>query len=388
MSQSFPRFNTMEEMEEFYYGPSKIKKADDPVLTTDPGWWQTIFGRKVWSWLDYEKNVFAILPKAPWRQSGWRVMTAPAFSWAQPTGGAQVPGGVDEHGAMPDTAHPTWAQLGTRPKTMIHGFNTSEVAEFLSGVDDAIDLLPELRREFGLEHAAIINTALITDVEQLAAAATADWAGTNNFETLDRIISSDSEEDAFGGTYAGYYDAWKKYATTEIDRDASTTYDAIVDHNSGTDRDLVLSLIDALFTKIWKAGGKPKVIVTGYDTKQAWQQLLEAERRFMETARVVPTFAGIRGVAPGVEAGFFVATYHGIPILETAQMPADTISRIFVLDTDFLELRIAKPTRYYETAPGAGYIYLNKVGIEGAYETMGELLCNRFNIQAKLRDLK
>jgi len=73
-------FRTVEEMEAYYYGfgVGAIAKADAPVLTTTQGIYQAIFGKKVWSQLNQEANVFGILPKKPWDQSGWRVITARA----------------------------------------------------------------------------------------------------------------------------------------------------------------------------------------------------------------------------------------------------------------------------------------------------------------------
>ena len=39
----------------------------------------------------------------------------------------------------------------------------------------------------------------------------------------------------------------------------------------------------------------------------------------MEEKRVTPTYNGVKGV-PGIEAGFIVATYNGVPIIPTKDM--------------------------------------------------------------------
>jgi len=277
---------------------------------------------------------------------------------------------VSEGGTMPATVKPTFVELTDDPKTIVHGFKVTELMEFMSSVDDAIDLLPVLREEFGKEHARAINAMLLDDVTDLA---------SDNFESLDRVISSDSDETNNADT-----DDPDIYG---LDRSAGG-WDNAYTNDAAANRDLTLTLIDTTLQNIWDAGGKPKVIMTGTDTLMRWQQLLEAERRFMETARVVPTFGGVRGLAPGVEAGFMVATYFGIPIITSQDAPSDTISHIHFYDTDFLELRIAKPTVYYESARNQGFIYMDYLGMEGYYQTMGELICTRFNVQGKLVNLK
>ncbi len=77
-----------------------------------------------------------------------------------------------------------------------------------------------------------------------------------------------------------------------------------------------------MFQQIWERGGNPKVILTGYDTLMRLQQLLQSQQRFMEEKRVTPTYNGVKGV-PGMEAGFIVATYNGVPIIPTKDMDDD-----------------------------------------------------------------
>jgi hypothetical protein len=234
------------------------------------------------------------------------------------------------------------------------------------------------------EHAEQINKMLLKDASAEAAAASGDRAAADmyNIESLDRIVSSDAEEDAFGGTYNGWFDVFS------LDRDSTTDYDAQVSHNSGTDRSLSLSLIDSMFTNLWTAGGNPKVIMTGYDSLMATQQLLQAQQRFMDTKRVTPSVNGIKGV-DGVDAGFVVATYNGVPFIPSKDMCQDTLSRMFFLDTDYLEMRIAKPTQYFESGILSGDPFgINRLGQEGLYRTMGEATCQWFGVQGKIRDLQ
>lgn len=397
----------LRQMEKEFYGESiakssQIRKSDAdasvtaPVYTTLPDWAQPSFGRKVWSNLNYEKNVFAILPKARWNNSGWRMILTAAQSWEHIA--TQLAGGISRGGALPETIKVTPAVNATQPKEIMHTWGALEIDQFLSSIDDSIQIVPEMRAELGREHAAIMNTMLVQSVEPLAANATANWAGTNNLESLDRIVSSDAEEDACGGSYTDMYNPWAQYAQQEVDRDSGTTFDSVVKSFSGTigtDGDMTISKIEELWRTIVEAGGEPDVILTGADWVSALSEILEPERRFVGEAKVLPSYGGVQGLQSGVEAGFAVATYKGTPIITTRVMRntdatyGDTISKAFMLDTNYLELRVASPTRYMETSRTYdAYVAQNKLRIEGAYYTVAELICYRFNVQGKLRDAK
>jgi len=391
----------LRELEKKFYGSKLIRKVDVDITpatvayTTLPDWVQPVFGRKVWSFLNYEKNVFAIIPKERWIQSGWRMLTAAAQSWEH--SGAELRGGMARGASLPDTIAPTLKVNATQPKEVMHTWAVREIDEFLSSIDDSVNIIPFMREELGKEHAAIINTMLVQSVEYLAGNATANWAGTDNFESLDRIIASDAEEDAVGGTYSGFYDPWTKSGLQAVDRDTSTEWDAVVESPGtlGTDADLTLWAIEKVWRKIIENGGATDVILTGADFVTALSEILEPERRFMGQAQVVPQYGGVRGLGPGVEAGFSVATFRGIPIITTRVMRCtdptygDTISKAMFLDTEYLRFRVAAPTRYMETERRyVSYLAQNKLRIEGGYLTVGELIAYRFNVQGKLRDIK
>lgn len=369
-----------------YYGPSKlVRKAVEVSESAGAGThWEPLYGKKVWSLLNLEANIFAMMPKIPWGKTGWRVRTAKA--WSQAEGVAESSTG----GAIPTPKTITYKQLSAKPKTCAHTFDIGELADFLGGVDDAVDLLADYREEIGLEHAFGINKALGVKEESGAAGSSP--------ESIDRVVSSYDEVNGNSAISSGEADIYSQ----DRDAESSTTlpFFSHVVENDGTDRDLTLTLIDTVLQYIWEGsttataatiegGGKPKVIMTKANTMMRWQQLLEAERRFVDTARVVPSFGGVRGVAPGVEAGFMVATYFGIPIIPSQHIVnRDTIGGIYMLDTDFLKLAIAKPTTYVETGRGQGFLYRGYFAIEGMYETMLELRAYRFNVHGKLVDLK
>ena len=386
---------TINDMERYYYGAgsnmgyaysgSELLKADAPMLSTTAGTYQAIYGRKVWSQLNQEFNAFSILPKKPWDRSGWRVVTARPDS--------AKGGGIAENGTLPDTTKPIFQNIAAKPKTIAHTFDMSEVAIFLNDKDDGLgDIRSILKEEMGKHHAEEINKMLTQDV---------DTPAGNDYESLDRVTAS-SLMDSTGTGYAATVSGGASTTHTahvsnaadldiySIDRDANTWSNAEVSiaTDAGlTERTLSLDHLDEIFQKIWVRGGNPKVILTGYDTLMRIQQLLQAQQRFMEEKRVTPTFNGVKGV-PGIEAGFIVATYNGVPIIPSKDVAADGISRMYFLDTDYIHFSVAKPTQYYESGIETGDPFaINRLGQEGLYRTMGEVWTTFFGGHGSIRDL-
>ena len=369
---------TITDMERYYYGAgnamgysysgSELLKADSPMLSTTAGTYQAIYGRKVWSQLNQEFNAFSILPKRPWDRSGWRVITG------KPNGGA-LHGGVAENATLPETVKPTFQHVAAKPKTIAHTFDMSETAIFLADKDDGLgDIRSVMKEEMGKHHAEMVNKMLLTDASTVAG---------NNFESLDRITVGNNQ--MASGTH---YDAGDEDIYS-IDRSANTW--AFAEDNadsSSTNRNLSLDQLDTLFQNIWERGGNPKVILTGYDTLMRLQQLLQSQQRFMEEKRVTPTYNGVKGV-PGIEAGFIVATYNGVPIIPSKDVVKDGISRMYFLDTDYVYFSTAIPTQYYESGIETGDPFaINRLGQEGLYRTMGEIWTTFFGAHGSVRDLQ
>ena len=392
MARNYTR--TVQDMERYYYGAgtnmgfgysgSELLKADAPLLSTTAGTYQAIYGRKVWSQLNQEFNAFSILPKRPWDRSGWRVVTAKPST--------AVGGGIAENGTLPDTTKPTFQNVAAKPKTIAHTFDMSEVAIFLNDKDDGLgDIRSVLKEEMGKHHAEHINQMLLQDV---------DTPAGNDLESLDRVTASSLMDSTGTGpvaagsqtTNTAHVSAASDLDIYSIDRSANSWSNAEMSNNvvsdTSTDRVLSLDHLDEIFQKIWIRGGNPKVMLTGYDTLMRIQQLLQAQQRFMEEKRVVPTYNGVKGV-PGVEAGFIVATYNGVPIIPSKDVTADGISRIYMLDTDYLYYSTAKPTQYFESGIETGDPFaINRLGQEGLYRTMGEVWTTFFGGQGQIRALK
>ena len=379
MARNYVR--TVQDMERYYYGGASqtgytygsgdILKADAPLLSSTAGTYQAIYGRKVWSQLNQEFNAFSILPKKPWERSGWRILTARADF----TKG----GGIAENGTLPDTSRPEFLHVAAKPKTVAHTFDLSEVSMFLSDKDDGMgDVRQVLKEEMGKHHAEHINRMLLEDV---------DTPVGNDFESLDRLTSDPDKMT----TVTGHVSLTTDHDIYSITRDGSADFHSAEVDVGSTNRNLSLNQMDGLFQQLWTRGGNPKVILTGYDTLMRVQQLLQSQQRFMDSKRITPTYNGVKGV-PGMEAGFIVATYNGVPIIPTKDMPQDgagSLSRMYYLDTDYLWFQTAIPTQYYESGIETGDPFaINRLGQEGLYRTMGELWCSFFGASGSIRDLQ
>lgn len=395
MARNYVR--TITDMERYYYGAgnamgysytgSELLKADSPMLSTTGGTYQAIYGRKVWSQLNQEFNAFSILPKKPWDRSGWRVITE------RPNNDGVLHGGVAENATLPETVKPVFQHIAAKPKTIAHTFDMSETAIFLADKDDGMgDIRSVMKEEMGKHHAEMVNKMLCTDV---------DTPAGNNFESLDRVTAAHNDD---ANSKTGLEDDHSNLSANgdldiySISRSANTWSNAEMSNNvvsdTATNRTLSLDILDEMFQKLWVRGGNPKVILTGYDTLMRIQQLLQSQQRFMEEKRVTPTYNGVKGV-PGIEAGFIVATYNGVPIIPTKNMLDDSanagssISRMYFLDTDYLHFSTAIPTQYFESGIETGDPFaINRLGQEGLYRTMGELWTTFFGSQGSVRDLK
>ena len=375
---------TIQDMERYYYGGTAttgytyssgdILKADAPLLSTTAGTYQAIYGRKVWSQLNQEFNAFSILPKKPWERSGWRIITSkPSFN---------VGGGLAENATLPDTTKPDFLHVAAKPKTIGHSFDLSEVSMFLSDKDDGLgDVRQVLKEEMGKHHADHINRMLLQDV---------DTPAGNDLESLDRLTTDPAKMTTTQGAVSALTD----HDLYSITRDGSAGFhSAEVDvggdaSTSATNRNLSLNQLDGLFQQIWTRGGNPKVMLTGYDTLMRVQQLLQSQQRFMESKRVTPTYNGVKGV-PGIEAGFIVATYNGVPLIPSKDVTTDGISRIYYFDTDYLWFQTAIPTQYFDSGIETGDPFaINRLGQEGLYRTIGEVWDAFFGAGGSIRDLQ
>ena len=358
-----------------YYG-SDVNKANAPILSSTTGVYNAVYGAFAFSQLNNEANAFAVLPKMPWEKSGWRVLTADA--------GAAADGGLAENGNLPDTTKPTLAEVSTKPKQVTHTFDVSFMQEGLvNSGDDALGDMDFLRGYFATKHSKAINQQLLVDGDTLAGV---------NFESIDRVTASAALATAMSWT-AGDEDIYG------IDRSANAWADAVVSHNSGTDRTLVDSLIRDTLATLENNGARTNVMLTGNDTKWRIFGLYENQVRYPGVlSKDVAIQIGINGVNTdeGLGVGMKVATVYGVPLVTSQAVAKDTLSRIYLLDTTpndetgipRLFISMLYPTLYFESGMSAeGPFAIGRTGTAGMYFTSGELICTMFKAQGSIRDL-
>tara|TARA_R110002050_G_scaffold143002_1_gene268299 strand:+ start:603 stop:1817 length:1215 start_codon:yes stop_codon:yes gene_type:complete len=398
---------TIDELEALYYGHNRnlLRKADAPVTTSTAGTFNAIFGAYAWAQLNLEANAFGILPKYPWDKSGWRVITAKPTLNTNSCNTAL--GGTAEGGTIAETIKPTIQELDVRPKTAQLPFSASEVMEWLAthSKDDIWGGLGSLRLYMAVQHKEFLNRMLLADVE--GSVASGAFAGTTDFESLDRIISSNAEESALGGSGSGYYDPWAANAT--VDRDSSSTFDSTVESASGTIGTNGVLTDDTLRTFLRKiriaAGKDPNVFLGSHEVYSEIQGLYMPSVRIPNPYGESLVQVDVNGIQTfkGTGVGIHVDSIYGIPFIPTKDAPSDSgdaseVGRLFALDTSDAEgygyprigIQIAIPTEYYEaTRRTPAYPFVNNAFVEkGVFRTMGETVCRHFKSQGKIRDIK
>jgi len=363
-------FKTIDEMLNHFYvgsqlvgpGEEELKKA---LTTATTGIFTTTFGPQAFVQLNQETNVFGILPKFTSVQKGYRATTA------RP---AALQGGTAEGGALAAASDDTRTTVTVADKTQQITYQFSEILSMREGKDDQ-QSIDDIRRLYQSYHVEGVEASLNTDGDTLAA---------NNFESIDRVTANAAYAAAVGWT-AGDEDIYG------IDRSANAWADAVVGHNSGTDRNLTLSLMRGVLYDTREAGGHTNSIITGWDTYEKLVDLLQTQQRFVE--KIVNV--GVHGVSPSRpgEAQTSVLSFDGVPVFPNARTVKDTISRVYFLDstnpegapTPRLGFRLLRPPTNIESND---YIKNAAFAIKGNFSTVGELYCRFLAAQGSLRDLK
>lgn len=392
---------TIQDMEKLYYSragqyalnPDDLltpffAKADAPVITTTTGVYNAVYGAQAWIQLNMEANTVGMLPKNPWKRSGWRRITARSDTLPY--------GGKAETAALPDTVKPTFEEVTTKPKLTAVTFQVGEVQEYLAtqGGDDAFAAMSDMRTYMAVEHKEDMNKQLNTQDGTLA---------SYNFESMDRVCAdytemSNNESDQSTPYTAGDLDIYGLDRDTDI---AANNAYVSQTATSGTMRALTDGLLNSLLQNTLSRGANPngQIIQTGYDAWSAINQLYDPQVRYnlIGAAHVQPGVNGIKTLA-GTGVGLQVATLFNKPVLLSKDTVAETggISRVYMVDTSNPEgfdeprlgLRIAKPTQYFEAGMNQGTPFtVNSFSTKGMYRTMGELVCAFLRVQGKIRDL-
>ena len=376
---------SFEEYVNAYYGGTLgiskrygISKADDNIDTTGLAeGLNTVFGAKVFNQLNTKSEVFKLLKKEAWTQSGFRALTARHATTA----------GVAEGGAFPETDQPALKEITLTLKEIVTPWQMSSKAEILSEADDGLgNLAAFMRREQGEAHAFFLDDMLTKSVEANSDGSSGAGLAGNNMESLDRVTA----------TLAYVTDAQSPSNSQDdcdmygIDISSNSFFDAGHTHftDDGSNNALALDDLDTMIAALLENGANYNslAILTGFDTYQNLKALMQGTNgafKFSLDGAAAANMNGVTGEA-GLNFDSRVGAYDGIPIFLSQHVPKDGASRLYMLDMDNLALRVAAPTTYVDNTNLAVRQVLSR---EYAFITAGELVAYRRNTSGSIRDL-
>ena len=422
------------------FGPEYLMKQTYFTVDTATGIFNTTYGRKVWQALNNQTRFFNAIPRTVWgNTAGWRVRTDRGSGRSRP---------VTETGSLPTVDISNIESVSSLPRIVSTTFGASVKSVFSAQLEGGVgDVLALENENAQLDHVKEINEELLAGSAFIVSAGGAtsftvpaavakhfkigDAVGMNNVGTgFDRTsgsavsaanTSSGVVTVASGTAYADGDLAYiysragltsiddvvaedgmvvggasgganvRAYDLTQAGRTAGGwNAGASVSLNSGTGRDLSLTLLDTAIQKVRENGGEPKLILLGHDQYFKLERLLNSQQRYMGQEEY-QVGVGSERTFPGTRTGLVLATYQGIPILPDADVAksvssADAVlgSNVYVLDTDYLEIAVAQPTQYVENRD---YFAANALVVRGLLYTMAEMRCKNIWTQAKIGDL-
>ena len=334
----------------------------------------TLYGAKVFSQLNTKSEVFKLLKKEAWTQSGWRIMTGRHATTA----------GRGEGLGLGTTDQPDLVEVKANIKEIVTVWEVSTKAELLSESDDGLgNLAAWLRKENAEAHAFYIDQQLLADSET---------ATGNNLDSIDKVTMSHAAGALINDANTDV-DMWD-ITDDGIDRSATTAWSApYTGHNSGTPASLTLVMLDNAIQSALEAGVNYNslILLTGHDTYQDLKALMKTSSNAAWQYNLAQGGAGsMNGVSGegGLAFDSRVGSYDGIPIFLSQHVASaaagDATARIHLLDMDNLAFRVAAPTTYLDNTNVAVTQTLSK---DFAFLTAGNLICTKFTTQGSVRDL-
>ena len=357
-----------------------IRKDGTTLDTTDGDYFNVMFGASVFNQLNTRSEVFKLLDKEGWTQSGWRVMYQ---RHANTTG-------IEEGGALGTADHPELKEMSATIKEVSTRWDTTTRAELLSDADDGIKgLAAFLRKENGEAHAFYLDKQLLASVNTSDSATVAQDDSNNNFESIDKMTTSTAAVAADADIANHLEDMYL------VDRGAAGYTEwmqpaaCIQGDTPGTAEALTIDKLDTLIRSCLENGANYQDLffLTGHDTlynlKSKLSVLSNSLGQFDLRAQAAASMGGVTGEA-GMNFDTRVGYYDGIPIFVSQHVTKDTASKIYLLDRTAMSLRIAAPTTYIASE---NLVTTNALKKQFAFITAGELIVRRFNTSGKITDL-
>ena len=358
-----------------------IKKDD--LTVGDTAYFNTMYGASVFNQLNTKSDVFKLLRKEGWTQSGWRVLTARSAAASNI--------GIAEGAALGTSDVPDLAEVTATIKEIVSPYTVTTRAAILAEADDGVKGLSAfLRAQAAEAHSYYIDAHLCADYAAVAV------AGSDvNFTPLTRVTSNYAQVAARSGTVAAEVDIYDLGARG----DGATWADAYVSHASSTNRPLTLDLLDAAIQNAIENGASYDnlILLTGHTQLTELKQLIIAGTSNATWRMTMDAQApkGTNGVSsePGMNLDGRMGYYDSIPIYATQHLAATMTDQsggtgmgpMLLLDMEHLYMKIAAPTTFLAQEDLANVQALKR---NYAFMTAGELICTKFNSQGLITDLK
>ena len=357
-----------------------IKKSATELTTADTDYFNVMFGASVFNQLNTRSEVFKLLDKEGWTQSGWRVMYQ---RHANTTG-------IAEGAALGTADQPELKEMSATIKEVSTRWDTTTRAELLADADDGIKgLAAFLRKENGEAHAFYLDKQLLASVNTSDDATVAQDDSNDNFESIDKMttstaaVAADSDianhiEDMYlVDRGAAGYTEWMQPAA------------CIQGSTEGTAEALTIDKLDTLIRSSLENGANYQDLffLTGHDTLYNLKSKLTVLSNSLGQFDIRQQAAtALNGAASegGLNFDTRVGYYDGIPIYVSQHVTKDTASKIYLLDKTAMSLRIAAPTTYIASE---NLVTTNALKKQFAFITAGELIVKRFNTSGKITDL-
>jgi len=357
-----------------------IKKSATELTTADADYFNVMFGASVFNQLNTRSEVFKLLDKEGWTQSGWRVMYQ---RHANTTG-------IAEGAALGTADQPELKEMSATIKEVSTRWDTTTRAELLADADDGIKgLAAFLRKENGEAHAFYLDKQLLASVNTSDDATVAQDDSNDNFESIDKMttstaaVAADSDianhiEDMYlVDRGAAGYTEWMQPAA------------CIQGATEGTAEALTIDKLDTLIRSSLENGANYQDLffLTGHDTLYNLKSkltVLSGSLGQFDIRQQAATALNGASSEGGLNFDTRVGYYDGIPIYVSQHVTKDTASKIYLLDKTAMSLRIAAPTTYIASE---NLVTTNALKKQFAFITAGELIVKRFNTSGKITDL-
>ena len=347
-----------------------LRKTDDPAVSSDTGMGTAVCTAGIFYQLNYKSPVVSVLPRKPLTGEKIKIITTDEATGA----------GISEGGALVDSDVPVFAEITLPEKEVMNRWQVTDKADRKKRYrPDAVGAA-EIADYYRVRHPKVIQNHFMQDMETLAG---------DNFESLDRLISSYAEISGCGYT-AGDADPWTE-AISGVNRDAAASdiYDSQVLEYDSTPEALTLTKIQTLIEQTQDFGAEPErqLFVCPKNVMRRWKALVAPGQRFGEWHGEKSMVNGVESEG-GMKGGVTLQSWEGIPIVtvKSADMPSesDEAGRLFLLDLDNIGFWMSLPTTVYSEDSRVANDFL---GVDSIVVTAGELVCTKFSSQGKIRDI-